>query len=223
LELINEERITKAELYVFEVIKGMFSEVTKFLFSAIIITPLVFYMYFRRRKAIQKEIFTHIPKKMHTGFVRAAKHICSQLHDYLTAKVLESAVIAVICCTGFWLAGLKGWLILGVIAGFLNIIPYVGPIIGVIPALLIGLLDHPMIALYVIITIIIAQLVDNLYLIPFMISSKVKIGALLTIVLILIGSKLLGPLGMIFAIPIYLVYKIVLRESYKELVKMYKG
>jgi predicted PurR-regulated permease PerM len=78
-----------------------------------------------------------------------------------------------------------------------------------------------MTALFAIITVIIAQLIDNLYLIPFMISEKVNINPLLSVVLTLAASKLLGPLGMVLAIPIYIIYKIIIKESYRELVNIY--
>jgi predicted PurR-regulated permease PerM len=79
-----------------------------------------------------------------------------------------------------------------------------------------------MIALFAVITVIIAQLIDNLYLIPFMISEKVNINPLLSVVLTLAASKLLGPLGMVLAIPIYIVYKIIIKESYGELINIYR-
>ena len=75
--------------------------------------------------------------------------------------------------------------------------------------------------IYVLITVIVAQIIDNLYLNPFMVSGKVKMDPLLSIILILVGAQLFGILGMVLAIPIYLVYKIVLRESYSELIKIY--
>jgi len=222
-KLIDEASIQKAEAYIFSLFKDFFSKATKLLLNAIILIPLLFYIYFRKKEAIKNSIYNSVPRKLHAGFVRAAKDICHQLHQYLGAKVLESAIIGVLCCAGFFLSGLKGWLILGLIAGFLNIVPYFGPIIGAIPAILIALLNSPTTALFVIITIGVSQIIDMLYLVPFMISNKVKIDPFLTIILILVGAQLLGPLGMIFAIPIFLVYKIVLRESHEELVKIYKG
>ena len=179
-------------------------------------------MFFKQGIIIEKRINALLPKKFQSGAKRASDEIKIQLRDFLTAKVTESVVIGGICCLGFFIAGLKGWLFLGLLAGMLNIIPFLGPLLGAIPPILIALVDDPIIALYVIITIVIAQLLDNLYLIPFMISGKVKLDALLGIVLILVGAQLAGPLGMILALPIYLVYKITMRETYIELSRIYK-
>lgn len=220
--LTTETTIRSIENWFASLFSSIISNVGFIIFNGILIIPLMLHMYFRRRHIIYKRITEALPQKFHDGFMRAARKIGTQLHDFTQAKVIESTVIGGICCFGFFVAGLKGWLVLGVFAGFLNVVPYVGPIVGAIPALLVGLLDAPVVALYVLITVAIAQLIDNFYLIPFMISQKVKMDALLSIIVILIGAQLFGLMGMIFAIPIYLIYNIVLSETYKELVKLYE-
>ena len=67
------------------------------------------------------------------GFIEVLKNTRLRLYDFISAKVLQSAIIGVLCCIGFGLAGLDGWFILGILAGALNIIPNVGPIIGLYP------------------------------------------------------------------------------------------
>ena len=102
---------------------------------------------------------------------------------------------------------------MALVAGFFNIIPFLGPFLGALPPLFIALLDPSgSVALGVLITIAVAQLVDNLYLQPFFLSSKVKMEPLLAILLVLIFANLAGALGMVLAIPIYSVYKVTLRE-----------
>jgi len=86
----------------------------------------------------------------------------------------------------------------------------------------VGYIDSPITALFAVITIIVSQTIDNLYLTPFMISEKVNINPLLSVILTLAASKLLGALGMVLAIPIYIIYKIIIRESYRELIIIYK-
>ena len=100
----------------------------------------------------------------------ALKSIGHELEDFFSAKMIESAIVDLICCIGFYLGGLEGWLFLGVLAGFLNIIPYIGPLLGAIPPVIVGYIDSPMTALFAMITVIIAHVIDNLFLIPFMIS-----------------------------------------------------
>jgi predicted PurR-regulated permease PerM len=218
---VSHEEFRKFEQGVIGFFSGVISQLSFFVANGVLIIPLLFYLYFSRWNRLKKDIYAAVPKEWQGGFLRATSEISRQLHDFFAAKVIESTIIGAICCLGFYVAGLKGWLILGLLAGFLNIVPFIGPIIGAIPPLLFAALDAPIVAAIVVVTILIAQLVDNLYLIPFMISSKVKIDSLLSIILILVGAQLLGPMGMVFAVPVYLIYKIVLRESYRELVKIY--
>lgn len=218
-----ENLIRSSERYVVSTLTRGISKVSVFMFNAILIVPLMFYMYYRRGGRLKRQFLEVLPGNLYGPLSRAFDEIGHQLNKFLTAKVLESLIVGSICCLGFFVAGLKGWLLLGMIAGFLNIVPYLGPIIGAIPPLLIGVLDEPVVAVYVLATVITAQLVDNLYLVPFMISSKVRMDALLSIFLILAGAKIFGVAGMIFAIPLYLVYKIILRASYAELVRYYSS
>ena len=220
-EHVSHEEFRNVEQWVIGFFSSVISQLSFFVANGVLIIPLLFYLYFSRWNRLKKDIYGMVPKEWQGGFLRATAEISRQLHDFFAAKVIESTIIGAICCLGFYVAGLKGWLILGLLAGFLNIVPFIGPIIGAIPPLLFAALDAPIVALIVVITIVIAQLVDNLYLVPFMISSKVKIDSLLSIILILVGAQLLGPMGMVFAVPVYLIYKIVLKESYRELEKIY--
>ena len=120
------------------------------------------------------------------------------------------------------MGGVKGWLVLGLLAGVLNIADFIGPALSAVPPIVISFLaDDPLAALIAVCTIVAAQLIDNFYLMPLMISSRVALSPLTTILLALIGAELLGIVGIILAIPIYLVYKITLRGAYSELVEVY--
>jgi predicted PurR-regulated permease PerM len=198
------------------------SSTASILVNSILIIPLLFYIYFARRRELADKILELVPIKFKKAFEGVYNDASNELYSFFTAKLVESFIIACVCAIGFYFGGLKGWLFLAILAGFLNIIPYLGPFLGAIPPLFLAFV-HPSITTvyWVLGTIVVAQLLDNLYIIPFMISSKVKIDPLLSLVLILVGAKLLGPLGMILAIPVYSVYRVTLMEVYRELVKVY--
>ncbi|MFW5704204.1 MAG: AI-2E family transporter [Nanoarchaeota archaeon] len=219
--LIEDSFLVDLQLFVFNFFANFLLNFSKIFFTALLVIPLMFFAYFNRKQKIMNFIFEAVPKKFHRGFLRSSAEMGSKLKDFFTAKIIESLIVALICSLGFMFIGIKGGLFLGILAGFLNIIPYVGPIMGAIPPLIIGLISGPEVGLYVLITVLFAQLVDNFYLIPFMISDKVKIDPLLSIVLILVGAQLFGVFGMVFALPVFIVYKIVLKEAYEELVAIY--
>jgi len=195
---------------------------SSFLIVAVIVIPLMFYMYFKRKDEILVKIRGLVPKKFDKGFFHASNEIGGQLHDFLRGKVIQGIFLTLIFCLGFYIIGVKGWLLFGVLGGILNIVPYIGPVIAAVPPLLVTLLiDDPIISLYVVLIAIGAQVIDNFYLTPFMLSEKVRMDPLLSIFIVLIGARLWGALGMILAVPIYLVYKITLKESYNVLVEVY--
>jgi predicted PurR-regulated permease PerM len=214
--------INSLQNYTISLFSDFFARIALFVGVGVIMIPLMFYVYFKKRKSLIKQASSMIPKKFHKSFRKASKDISNQLHEFLRAKVLQSMVLAGIFCIGFYVSGVKGWLILGVLAGFFNIVPYIGPIIGAIPPLIITILtDVPIAIVYVLVTVIIAQGIDNFYLQPFFLPGKVKLDPLLSLILFLVGAQLFGILGMIFAIPVFIVYKIVLKESYLALVEIY--
>jgi len=220
---LNQDILAQISSRVLIIVRDILGYITTIVVNGLLIIPLLFYIHYRRRNEMVAFAKDLVPTRYNAAFVRASKRIRAYLHDFFSAKITESVIVGSICCLGFYVAGIDGWLIFGLLAGFLNIIPFIGPIIGAIPPLLVGLLQSPTIGLYVLITVLVAQLVDNFYLLPFMISGKVRLDPMLSILLVLIGARLLGLLGMVFAIPIYLVYKTVLHESYVELVKIYKA
>lgn len=219
--IIKPEDLQKVGNTIFSGITDLISMVSYYFFTGVLIIPLMFGMYFKHHNKIGDYIKSYAPPEYADGIIRALKSIGRELEDFFSAKMLESAIVGLICCIGFYLGGLDGWLFLGILSGFLNIIPYIGPILGAIPPVIVGYIDSPMTALFAVVTVIIAQTIDNLYLIPFMISEKVNINPLLSVILTLAASKLLGPLGMVLAIPIYIVYKIIIKESYRELINIY--
>ncbi|HIH75183.1 MAG TPA: AI-2E family transporter [Methanosarcina sp.] len=219
--VVKPQDLQKIGNTIFSGIADLVSKVSYYFFTGILVIPLMFGVYFKHHNKIADYIQAYAPPEHADGIINALKSIGHELEDFFSAKMLESAIVGLICCIGFYLAGINGWLFLGILAGFLNIIPYIGPLLGAIPPVIVGYIHSPMTALFAVITVVIAQLVDNLYLIPFMISEKVNINPLLSVILTLAASKLLGPLGMVLAIPIYIIYKIIIKESYRELINIY--
>jgi predicted PurR-regulated permease PerM len=219
--LISSEDMQSIGNYIFSFFSSLISKLSYFVFTGLLIIPMMFRLYFAKKNAIVSDIVAFFPVKYQDCVSSSILDIGKRLRDYFSAKILESVIVGLICCIGFYLAGINGWFFLGVLAGLLNIVPYIGPVVGAIPAVIIAFIVSPTTALFAIITVVIAQLVDNLYLIPYMISGKVDVNPLLSVLLTLIFADMLGALGMILAIPVYIIYKVVLTEFYNELRKIY--
>ncbi|WNY25916.1 AI-2E family transporter [Methanolapillus millepedarum] len=192
-----------------------------YIFGMILLYPIMFRLYFKDRGRIKNMILGMVPMKFNESFKNASSAILTQTNKFFVAKVMESIALAVITSVGFFLLGIPGWLFLGILFGLLNNIPYIGPWISTIPPLLIGLAISWQTAILVLVVSLIAQAVDNYYLVPYMISDKVSVSPFTTVILVLVFAQVFGALGMILSIPFYIVFKIILVESYKQLVQMF--
>jgi predicted PurR-regulated permease PerM len=111
--------------------------------------------------------------------------------------------------------GVKFALTLALVAALTEAIPYIGPWLGAIPAVIIAFLQSPTLALLVIILYVVIQQVENVLLTPNIMHRAVGLDPLVIIVILLIGGKLAGPLGMILAVPLATICSILVREYQK--------
>lgn len=133
------------------------------------------------------------------------------IQSYILGLLIEMVAVSVLTAIGFMIIGLKYWILLGVITGVLNLIPYIGILIaGVLSvvASLTGSADLSIIIGIVVVNIVV-QFIDNNLLVPMIVSSKVQINALVSIVGIIIGGALGGFSGMFLAIPLIAILKVV--------------
>lgn len=213
--------VIRTQNFLFNLLGEFTRKTAQIMIVSFLVVPLMFYVYFRQKDHLKHSLINAVPTKFRQTFVRSLNQISEKLRDYFGAKVIESLAIAAICSLGFYVIGIKGWLVLGVIAGFLNIIPYVGPVLGAIPAAISGYLQSESLAIAALVVVGIAQLIDNFYLVPFMIAGKVRLHPLLAAIILLIFAKLFGIMGLVFGIPVYITIKIIITEAYIQLTKLY--
>lgn len=133
------------------------------------------------------------------------------ISKYISGLILEIMVISTVCCTIFLISGVKYALLLGLITGLFNIIPY----IGIATALLINTLITISAGaaagkiILVAVTIVIIHLVDSNILLPLLVGSQVRINALITILGVVLGEMLWGIPGMFLSIPVIAILKII--------------
>ncbi|MEO8582484.1 MAG: AI-2E family transporter [Flavitalea sp.] len=125
------------------------------------------------------------------------------IQSYMVGLMLEMGIVAILNATGFLLIGIKYAIFLAVLAAILNMIPYIGMLIAGITCMLITLTTSENLSdvIWVAVVLLIVQFIDNNFLMPYVVSSKVKINALVSIIGVLIGGALAGVSGMFLSIP----------------------
>jgi predicted PurR-regulated permease PerM len=133
------------------------------------------------------------------------------IQQYLVGLIIETAIIAVLEITALLVLGIEYAILLGIIGALLNLIPYIGGLIAVaIPmAVAFATKDSAWYAIYVMIIYYIIQLIDNNYIVPKIVASKVKINALFSIIVVIAGNALWGVPGMFLSIPLLAIVKLI--------------
>ena len=132
------------------------------------------------------------------------------IKNYLVGLMIETGIITLLYFVSLLLLGIDYAILLAVISALVNIIPYIGGLIGVIFPVVIALsTKSPYYALLVIITYAVVQEVDNHYIRPKIVGSKVKINALISVIAVIAGEDLWGMSGMILSIPMVAIAKVI--------------
>jgi len=139
-------------------------------------------------------------------------------NGFFMGKLLDSAIVGVICFVGCLLMGFNNALLIAVIVGVTNIIPFFGPFIGAIPCALLLLLDNPMHALMFLIFVIILQQLDGNVIGPKILGDSTGLSALWVMFGILLFGGLWGILGMLIGVPLMaVIYDIIRQLTYHGL------
>ena len=132
------------------------------------------------------------------------------IQKYLKALLLEAAIIATLNSIGLLIIGIDYAIILGIMGAMLNVIPYIGGITAVaLPAIIAFATKSPAYVLLVVALYIVIQFIDNHYISPKVVASKVKINALISIIVVLSGGALWGIPGMFLSIPLTAIVKVI--------------
>ncbi len=137
--------------------------------------------------------------------------IKSVIQRYLVGLVIEFFIIAVLNSTALLILGIDYAILIGIIGALLNLIPYIGGLVAVALPMMIALATKTTgwYAIYVMIAYYVIQLVDNNYIVPIIVASKVKINALFSVLVVLVGNALWGISGMFLSIPLLAIVKLI--------------
>ena len=146
----------------------------------------------------------------HETVVDVLGSIKKVIQSYLVGLIIEGLIVAVMNSVALLILGVEYAIILGITGAILNVIPFIGGIIAIaLPMTVAFLTKTPITVVWVFASYIVVQFIDNHYLVPYIVASKVKINALVAIVVVLIGNMLWGVPGMFLSIPLTALLKII--------------
>jgi len=184
--------------------------------ALIVIVPFITFFLLKDSKRILQGMLNLMPNKYFEMSYWVLKKVSLQLGLFVRAWIFDATFVGVMIGFGFYSIGLENALPLGVIAGLGHLIPYFGPIIGGIPAVIISVVQFGDFSQVPIITFIVllTYALDNGFVQPYVFGKSVDMHPIMIILLIIAGGTLFGLIGMLLAVPVATVIKTFAKEIY---------
>lgn len=185
---------------------GGFTKIFDFIVIITVIPVLVFY-FLKDYHHIKNYLKKFLPIKYRPMMNQLANAIDERLGGYIRGQLLVSALVSLLTLIVFHLLGVKYALLLAIIMGLTNIIPYFGPIIGAIPAVAITITVSTKLTILVIIAVFVIQIVESNFISPYIVGKSMNIHPIAIIFALLLGGQIQGIIGMIIAVPALTILK----------------
>jgi len=184
--------------------------------SLMILVPLFSFFFLRDGHATIRKCVALTPNRHFEMAHDLSFLISRQLSEFIRGRIIEAFIVGLVVAIGLSMTDIRYAPLLGAFAGITNLIPYVGPIIGMVPGILIAFADLGVGGEFwwiVCVYILIAQIiVDSFILIPIFISRVSNLHPFIVIVAIIMGGKLSGVIGMIIGVPVASIIKIAVQS-----------
>jgi AI-2 transport protein TqsA len=190
---------------------GTLSAVSGLLVVATLIPVYIFLLFLYQRRLVDFLTQVFSGRRQDSSVAEVLHESKATIQSYMVGLLIEASIVATLNTTGLLIIGVPYALLLGVLGALLNFIPYIGGLIAIALPMLMAFVTKPGYghALAVLGVYMVIQFIDNHYLIPRIVASKIKVNALVAIVGVLVGNAIGGIAGMFLALPVIAILKIV--------------
>lgn len=185
------------------------------------LVPIITFFYLADGHLIQKALFKMAPNRYFEMFVLLSDKIMGAVQAFIRGQLIDALAVGILTSIGLALIGLPYFMVIGIIAGLGNLIPYLGPIIGFMPAFLVLMVSPAGFSTIGLVKIIVVfamvQFLEGTFVYPIAVGKSVNLHPLVVIIGISIGGMLAGIIGMVIVIPVICVMKVTLEVMYSYL------
>jgi predicted PurR-regulated permease PerM len=199
---------------VFNLVSGLFGNIIN-LFTTVVIS---FYM-LTERENLGKYLHEIFGKNNSLPIISTVSEVESKLGEWVRGELLLMLIIGVMSYVGLRILGIETAIPLAILAGLLEAVPTIGPIISAIPAAIFAFTVHPFLALSVVALYFIIQNLENSFIVPLVMRRAVGVNPLVGLLSLMIGFEIAGPVGAVLSIPIVLVSQIILTRHFSSFIK----
>jgi len=201
----------KAAGGVFSTVSGIFGGIVSFF----LILVMTFYMVVEEN-ALKKIVWSIAPEKHQIYIMQLVNRMQKKVGLWLRGQLILSLIIFALTYAGLLILGVDYALVLALIAGMTEFVPYLGPILASIPAIFLAFTQEPILAVFVGVLYYIIQLMENHIIVPKLMQKVVGLNPIVSIAVLLIGFKVAGVLGAILSIPVATAVSVFIRDVFEN-------
>lgn len=181
----------------------------------IVTFPLILFYLLKDGHQMPNYMAKFLPPKARGSFLDTIGEINKQISNYIRGQLSVAFAVMVMFAIGYTIIGLPyGWLI-AISAGLLNLIPFLGSFLAMVPAVVVGLFVSPMMLVYVFIVFMIEQTLEGKVIAPKLLGNSLKVHPVTVVVILLSAGNIFGLAGVVFGIPGYAIAKVLIYRLYK--------
>lgn len=177
--------------------------------------PFILYFMLVDPGSISSKIVRLTPVKFRSSMERFIYNVHSQLGVYVRGQIFVAFCVAIIFLIGYAAIGLDFYLILAIIAGVFNLVPYLGSFLSGVLAVIIALFQDPILVVYLVVVFIIEQILENRVIQPLVLGSQLNIHPITILFVLLVSASSFGVVGVLLGVPVYAVLKIIVTMAFE--------
>lgn len=181
-----------------------------------ILIPFFFIFMLKDHEKFAPSIYKYFSGERREWVKKTLSEIDGVLRSYIQGQLQISFLLALIMYVGYLIIGLEYSLLLVIFAFFMNMIPFIGPWIAFTPALIVAVVQDPVLVIWVSVVTLVAQQIDSNFITPNVMGKTLDIHPLTVITVILAAGNIAGFIGIIIAVPFYAVLKVIASNIYDE-------
>lgn len=182
--------------------------------TGVITIPVVLYYLLLQGDKLSDYIIRAFPTKQRDWLRRVLHHCNYQISQYIRGQILVAICVGIMFAIGYAVIGLDYGISLAVLAGILNIIPFLGSFVAAVPAFIVAIFTSPMMVLKLCIVLMIEQTIEGRFIQPLILGNNLEIHPVTILFILLSSGKLFGVTGIIIAVPVYAVIKVIVKELF---------
>ncbi|WP_214850747.1 AI-2E family transporter [Exiguobacterium sp. s193] len=188
---------------------GFVSLITTTVITIVIIPIMLIYMLMDGHK-LKGNLVKLMPYEFHKETKKILEDVHQTIMSYIRGQVIVSIGVGIIAYIGYLIIGIDYAILLAIFATLTNIIPFLGPVLGVIPALIVGFIQDPILAVYAVIVMTVAQQIDSHIMSPLVQGRTLDVHPLTIIIVLLVAGNIAGFFGVLLGVPFYAVMKVII-------------